>query len=383
MEAGQINNRANRLNHDDEKNNDDLILPTDINYRNNLKPKSKSFNFNFNSFNLNNFNEFEFKNLISLSFYKKIIIENKKILFALICLLFLSFYTNAPFIPHFNNFTNNKSDAKIVLILAANPGGGVLKWKGPQEWSVERSSISNKQNYCKRHGYELAIKDTTLKRRYSHEWREGWEKVDILKQTMREYPNAEWFWWLDLHTFIMEPEVSLEEYLFNNIESKAYRNLEHLNPLRIPIDSPYVDITNSPVDLVLAQDCGGFNLGSFFIRRSEWSDLLLDIWWDPAMYEQMHMQWEHKEQDAFETLYKTQPWIRERVGFVPLRAINSFPPGACSDKADDPQYFYDEKDRDFVINMAGCEWGRDCWGEMENYKALSKKLQESRWWKFW
>ena len=32
--------------------------------------------------------------------------------------------------------------------------------------------------------------------------------------------------------------------------------------------------------------------------------------------------------------------------------------------------------------MAGCEWGRDCWGEMEHYKALSKKLHK-RWWKFW
>ena len=43
--------------------------------------------------------------------------------------------------------------------------------------------------------------------------------------------------------------------------------------------------------------------------------MLLDIWWDPAMYEQMHMQWEHKEQDALETLYSTQAWIRERIAF--------------------------------------------------------------------
>ena len=26
------------------------------------------------------------------------------------------------------------------------------------------------------------------------------------------------------------------------------------------------------------------------------------------------------------------------------------------------------------MNMAGCEWGRDCWGEMEHYKALSKNF---------
>jgi hypothetical protein len=28
--------------------------------------------------------------------------------------------------------------------------------------------------------------------------------------------------------------------------------------------------------------------------------------------------------------------------------------------------YYKEQDRDFVVNMAGCEWGRDCWGEMYN-----------------
>ncbi|ODV86958.1 glycosyltransferase family 34 protein [[Candida] arabinofermentans NRRL YB-2248] len=312
------------------------------------------------------------------SFYVSLLSRHKKALIALFSLVILSVYTSAPFIPHYHF-----KEPNVVIILAANEGGGVQRWKTPQEWSVERSSISNKKDYAKRHGYTLAIKDTTLKRRYSHEWREGWEKADILKQTMRQYPNAEWFWWLDLHTFIMEPQISLEKFLFEDLEKKVYRTLDHLNPLGLPVDSSYVDIENSPIDLILAQDCGGFNLGSFLIRRSEWSEILMDVWWDPAMYEQMHMTWEHKEQDCLENLYKNQPWIRERVGFVPLRAINSFPPGACSDQKDDPRYFYDSKDRDFVVNMAGCNFGdRSCWDEYEYYRNLQKSLNK-RWYKFW
>lgn len=300
--------------------------------------------------------------------------EHKRILVAILALLFLSLFTSAPLIPHIQ-----LSDPKVVIILAANEGGGVLKWKGPQEWSVERSSIANKKQYAKRHGYGLTIKDMTIKKRYSHEWRESWEKVDIMKQTMRQYPNSEWFWWLDLHTYIMEPQLSLEEHFLDHLENATYRTLETFNPLNLPVDIPYTDYS-SPIDMVITQDCGGFNLGSFLMRRSSWSEMLLDVWWDPALYEQMHMQWEHKEQDALETLFTTQPWIRERIGFLPLRTINAFPPGACSDKADDPQYFF--KNNDFVINMAGCEWGRDCWGEMEHYKALSKKLHR-KWWHFW
>lgn len=300
----------------------------------------------------------------------------KKAVVALILLTFVSLFTNFPLIPHFK-----LTSPKVVIILAANEGGGVLKWKGAQEWSIERSSIANKEEYAKRHGYGLDIKDVTIKKRYSHEWRESWEKVDILKQAFRENPNAEWFWWLDLHTFIMEPSISLEEHVLNQLNDVTYRKLSEFNPLGLTIDKEYVDY-DSPIDLVITQDCGGFSLGSFLIRKSEWSEALLDVWWEPVFYEQMHMIWEHKEQDALETLFEHLPWIRERTAFLPLRKINSFPPGACSDQANDKRYFYSEKDRDFVVNMAGCDWGRDCWDEMEHYKSVSKKLN-TPWYKFW
>lgn len=280
------------------------------------------------------------------------------------------------------NAFRGPKNSKIVIILAVNDGGGVERWKTPEEWSVERSSIANKKAYADKHGYQLTLKDTKLKRRYSHEWREGWEKADILKQTMREYPHAEWFWYLDLYTFIMEPELKLEDYILKNIEKNAYRNVEHFNPLKIEVDSPYVNTKNEPVNLIVAQDCGGFNLGSFFIKRSPWSDLFLDAWWDPVLYEQMHMIWEHKEQDCLEVLYDYQPWIRERLAFVPLKAINAFPNGACWEQRDDPRFFYNQNDRDFLVNMAGCNYGdRSCWGEYEHFKALKEKLHRP-WYKF-
>lgn len=347
--------------------NDDAQAKRDDDYDSKLKPKSRygaSLGF------LNTLRAAQHKLIYLASRYKLITL-------AVILLVFLLQFTSleVPFLPSL--FKSN--DPKVVIILAANEGGGVLKWKLPQEWLVERSLIANKKQYAKKHGYALTIKDMTIKKRYSHEWRELWEKVDILKQTMRQYPKTEWFWWLDLHTYIMEPQISLEAHFLNNLENLTYRSLETFNPLLLPVDTPYTDYT-SPIDLIITQDCGGFNLGSFLMRRLDWSEMLLDMWWDPAMYEQMHMKWEHKEQDALETLYTTQPWIRERVGFLPLRKINAFPPGACSEQADDPQFFF--KNNDFVVNMAGCEYGRDCWKEMEHYKALSKLLHKP-WWKLW
>lgn len=239
----------------------------------------------------------------------------------------------------------------------------------------------------------------------------------------------------------MEPSYSLQNHIFNHLSTAVYRDINFYNPLNIthPPHSPFLDPLyvsptgdnkTSSIDLIIPQDCGGFNLGSFFARRTPWIDRLLDIWWDPVLYEQKHMQWEHKEQDALEHLYTNQPWVRTRVAFIEQRKINSFPPGACRDeKAEerrrvelekarnqqkktttaageeddlfgdpvddddgdeelllDPRFHYHARDRDFVVNMAGCEWGRDCWAEMYRYRELSKKLNRGwreRWGDWW
>lgn len=82
--------------------------------------------------------------------------------------------------------------SKFVVILAANQGGGVMEWKGPREWAIERDSVKNKLKYVERWGYDLEIVDMSTKKRYAHEWRESWEKVDTIRNCLHKYPKAEW-----------------------------------------------------------------------------------------------------------------------------------------------------------------------------------------------
>lgn len=203
------------------------------------------------------------------------------------------------------------------------------------------------------------------------------------------------FWWLDLNTFIMEPSYSLQSHIFANLDDNVYRDINVYNPLNLthPPETDFLDIVarsptgdnlTSSIDIIIPQDCDGFNLGSFFVRRSQFTDRLLDMWWDPVLYEQKHMDWEHKEQDALEHLYASQPYMRTHFGFIPQRKINSFPPGACGGGAKagenpllNPRFHYNEDERDFLVNMAGCEWGRDCWSEMYSYRELSNKLNQA------
>ena len=206
------------------------------------------------------------------------------------------------------------------------------------------------------------------------------------------------FWWLDLNTFIMEPSYSLQTHIFNHLADNVYRDINVYNPLNVthPPSTEFLDpiarsstgdnLTSS-IDIIIPQDCDGFNLGSFFVRRSPFTDRLLDMWWDPVLYEQKHMDWEHKEQDALEHLYASQPYMRTHFSFIHQRKINSFPPGACGGDAKEsenplllnPRFHYNEEERDFVVNMAGCVWGRDCWAEMYSYRELSNKLNQPKW----
>ncbi|KAI5299878.1 hypothetical protein KEM56_002900 [Ascosphaera pollenicola] len=281
---------------------------------------------------------------------------------------------------------------KIVLIVASNVGGGVMELKGAREWAIERESLKNKRKYVEKWGYDLEIVNMMTKKRYAHEWRESWEKVDVIRGAMRKYPHAEWFWWMDLNTFIMEPSHSIHSYVLSQLDTIAYRDINQYNPLNIthpptqnyldPIcASPTGDNKTSSINMVISQDCGGFNLGSFLIKRSAWTDRLLDIWWDPVMYEQRHMNWERKEQSSLEHLYTDEPWVRPHIAFLPQRRMNSFPPGACGD-GNDPRIHYNQEDRDFVVNMSGCEFGRDCWAEMYSYRTLSNWLNRTRWERF-
>ena len=82
--------------------------------------------------------------------------------------------------------------SKFVIVLGANEGGGVMEWKGPREWAIERDSIKNKKKYADRWGYHLEVSDMSTKKRYAHEWRESWEKVDLVRNAMARYPKAEW-----------------------------------------------------------------------------------------------------------------------------------------------------------------------------------------------
>lgn len=93
---------------------------------------------------------------------------------------------------HFRKNSYLGGGDKFVIVIGSNVGGGVMEWKGAREWAIERDSLRNKKKYVRRFGYNLEIADMKTRKKYAHEWRESWEKVDFIRNAMRKYPHAEW-----------------------------------------------------------------------------------------------------------------------------------------------------------------------------------------------
>ena len=49
----------------------------------------------------------------------------------------------------------------------------------------------------------MEILNMVAKKRYAHEWRESWEKVDFIREAMKKYPNAEWYVYSVINIFLL------------------------------------------------------------------------------------------------------------------------------------------------------------------------------------
>jgi mannan polymerase II complex MNN11 subunit len=83
-------------------------------------------------------------------------------------------------------------------------------------------------------------------------------------------------------------------------------------------------VNPSNIDLICMEDKNGLNAGSFFIRNSEVMRLFVDLWSDSLLLEYSERNFRHKEQDLLLHLILEHPTLRERVGFVDQRVINSY-----------------------------------------------------------
>ncbi|KAF3765844.1 family 34 glycosyltransferase [Cryphonectria parasitica EP155] len=184
----------------------------------------------------------------------------------------------------------------------------------------------NRKLYAERHGrispssgyitFFPQVGDYDLKKSPS-----SWTKIVAMRHAMTKFPDASYLWYVDVDTFIMNPQISVDRDVMAPAKLEATMIVDH--PV-VPPDSiihTFSHLGGGDVDLVLTQDKEGLVTSSFVLRNSEWSRYLLETWFDP-IYRSYNFQ--KAETHALEHIVQWHPTILSRLALVPQRTINSY-----------------------------------------------------------
>lgn len=110
----------------------------------------------------------------------------------------------------------------------------------------------------------------------------SWTKVVAMRHALTQFPDATYFWYVDIDTFIMNPALAIERDIM--APAKLEEKMIVDQPV-VPPDSiihTFSHLKGQDVDFVVTQDKDGLATNSWLVRNSEWSRYFLDTWFDPT-----------------------------------------------------------------------------------------------------
>lgn len=202
-----------------------------------------------------------------------------------------------------------------------------------------------------------------------------WNKIPILREAFDRFPKAKWIWWLDLDIIIMTPSLDLHTHVLSE-EGMLQQMLIDQEIVGVGGGllgfKSLVDPKPDDMNFVIAQDLWGQNVGSFLMRRGDWSDWVLEMWADPLATAK---DWVFPENDGWTHLFKNHQIVRDHTAIVTQRALNAYP--------DYNELGEHWKDGDLLVHFAGCGSNKLCpvrWNEMwerrESYEVPEVIQQE-------
>ena len=152
-----------------------------------------------------------------------------------------------------------------------------------------------------------------------------WNKIPILRDAFDRYPKAKWIWWLDLDIIIMTPSLDLYSHVLS--DEGMLRNIEldkELGRVGGGKLGTKTIASAKPEDMhfLISSDNWGMNVGSFLMRRSYWSDWVLEMWADPLATSQG---WIMPENDGWVHLYRFHKIVQNHTACLNQRALNAYP----------------------------------------------------------
>lgn len=121
---------------------------------------------------------------------------------------------------------------------------------------------------------------------------------------------------------------------------------------------------HSETNFLIASGGWGMNIGNFFIRRSYWSQWLLDLWIDPFCIEKFTVL---PENDGWTHMYRHHPIVRKHAVCTNQRALNAYSSANVNGEHWQPG--------DHSVHFAGCGASPDCPNRWNKYWALKEKYE--------
>jgi len=198
----------------------------------------------------------------------------------------------------------------------------------------------NRIQYAQKHGYETFfahVNDYDLAGAPA-----SWSLVVAMRHAITKFPDAKYIWFLDQNSFVMNPQLTIEEHVMKPARLEELMIKDH--PV-VPPDSiikTFSHLRGNDVHFVLSQDKEGLSTGSLVVRNGDWAKFFLETWFDP-IYRSYNFQ--KAETHALEHIVQWHPTILAKLALVDQKIINSY-----SNNKGGAEYSTGE----FVVRFAGC-----------------------------
>jgi mannan polymerase II complex MNN11 subunit len=108
----------------------------------------------------------------------------------------------------------------------------------------------------------------------------SWAKIPAMRHAMTKWPHSKYFWLLDEHALIMNPDMTIDSIM----DPKRIDTLMMRDQPIVPPDSvirTFNHLHGDQIDFVLTQDSEGLAPNIFILKRGDWAKFFLDTWFDP------------------------------------------------------------------------------------------------------
>jgi len=242
-----------------------------------------------------------------------------------------------------------KENPKIVLVTALD--------FNKYDDAYLKTVAYNRIKYTKQQGYGLYerwVEEFVPRLQKTGNLGTNWWKIMLLREAINAFPHAEYFWFLDEKSLIVQGNVRIEDLILNPemLQAKMLRD-QPIVPPGSAIKT-YKNTRPEDVSLILTQNNLGISTDSIIVKNDIQGKAMLE-YWISKLY-RAYRDFFENEVRALEHMLQWHPLVLSRTALVPTRLIN-----AEIEKTDGKKNSaIDYQEGDMVINLGQCEKDASC-----------------------